>query len=258
MGLVGAILGDIALSKYEFHRATEEEWKYGELFTDGCKRTDDTIMSLATKMAIELNIPFKQAYSDMGNAYPDAGYGGMFWRWLRSKDKEPYGSFGNGSAMRVSYIADKFDNDKEVIYWATKSAECTHNHPEGIKGAVVTAMCSWMAKVGYSKEQIYTYMMNEYPKDKYDMSDREISSLMVGHTWRVDCQGSVPVAIRCFYESDSYESFLRKVLTMACDTDTLGAIGGCVAENFYKTTGFNNEELLSKYLDKHCLDLVRA
>ena len=151
MAVIGAILGDIAGSQYEFMRPKDLDYKKCELFTDNCYFTDDTVMTLAAKLAVKNNISFADSYRKLGRRYPDAGYGGMFDSWLRWDDEKPYNSFGNGSAMRCSYIGEHFNTEKEVIEWATKSAECTHNHHEGIKGAVVTSMCIYMARTGDRK-----------------------------------------------------------------------------------------------------------
>jgi ADP-ribosylglycohydrolase len=141
---------------------------------------------------------------------------------------------------------------------ARESAEVTHNDPEGIKGAVVTATCIWMARHGKTKQEIYAYVLAEYPPGKYEYGiDMDMEYLRDEYEWDVSCQGSVPVAMRCFYESDSYESFLRNVFSLFCDCDTLCCIGGGVAEEFYKGTGFDAERLLERYLTKDLLQILR-
>ena len=231
MAIIGAILGDIAGSQYEFQRPKNLDWKKCKLFTDNCYFTDDMIMTLATKLAIKNNIPFFDSYKKLGRKYPNVGYGEKFESWLFWNDKEPYNSFGNGSAMRCSYIGEYFNTEKEVIEWATKSAECTHNHPEGIKGAIVTSMCIYMARTGASKTEIFNYAKTQYPMDFYKWSvEYELNKYRDTYRWDVTCQGSVPVAIRCFIESENYESFLRNVFSFYCDMDTLCAIGGAIAE----------------------------
>ena len=151
MAIIGAILGDISGSQYEFARPENLDWKKCKLFTEHCRFTDDTVMTLAAKMAIINHMPFADSYRMLGRKYRRAGYGGMFRTWLDHDEQEAYHSFGNGSAMRCSYIGEHFHTEQEIIEWATKSADCTHNHPEGIKGAVVTAMCIYMARTGASK-----------------------------------------------------------------------------------------------------------
>lgn len=161
--------------------------------------------------------------------------------------------------MRVSPVIDFAKSRDDIIKYATMSAECTHNHQEGIKGAVVTATCGWMAKSGASKKEIEEYASREYPAGSYykypvSMSMKELREV---YRWDETCQGSVPAAIRCFLDSEDYESFIRNVLSFKCDSDTLGAIGGGIAEEFYKGTGFNNDELLKKYLDERLYGIVK-
>ncbi len=178
--------------------------------------------------------------------------------WLHFDDKEPYNSFGNGAAMRVSPVVDCADTKYDVRLLSSLTAECTHNHPEGIKGACVTAVCGWMAKTGASKKEIEAYASKQYPADEYRFPvSMQLKELREKYRWDVTCQGSVPVAIRCFLDSEDYESFIRNVLSMKCDTDTLCAIGGGIAKEFYHGTGFNEDYLLKRYLDKNLYGIVR-
>lgn len=155
MAVIGAILGDIAGSQFEFNRPENLDYKHCELFTNRCSHTDDTIMTLAVKKAILENADFTKTMREIGQPYPYSGYGGRFYEWMYGENPKPYNSFGNGSAMRVSFIGEHFDALEDVISMAEKSAEVTHNHPEGIKGAVVTAVCIWMARHGKTKEDIF-------------------------------------------------------------------------------------------------------
>ena len=254
MGLKGAILGDIIGSRWEFVRPRNLDWKNIELFSDECMYTDDTVMSIATKWALDNDKPFAEAYQKFGRMYPRAGYGGMFNEWIYESNPQPYGSFGNGSAMRVSYVADKFYNLDDVIKYATMSAECTHNHPEGIKGAVVTAVCSFMAQRGATKEEIFDYALEMYGHEYEFSVIYSLEELREFYRWDVSCQGSVPVAIRCFIESEDYESCIRNVLSLRCDSDTLGAISGCIAESYYGRTGFDDK--LKDYLDYDLMEYL--
>ena len=160
--------------------------------------------------------------------------------------------------MRCSYIGECFNTQEEVIEWATKSADCTHDHPEGVKGAVVTSMCIYMARTGAVKAEIFDYVKKNYPSDTYRYSvEHKIEDYRDTYRWDVTCQGSVPVAIRCFLESEDYESFLRNVYSLSCDMDTLCAIGGGIAEEFYKGTGLDEETLLQRYLDDDLYEIVK-
>lgn len=236
MALTGAVLGDILGSSYEFRRSPK--YKGGEILTPRSRFTDDTVMSIAIKQALLHNTSFDSAMRKLGNQYFEAGYGGMFKKWLQDESMGPYESYGNGSAMRVSYIADYFNRLEDVMEWAAKSAMPTHNSPEGIKGAVVTASCIWMAQHDYTKDEILEYACKEYPLSDYEYScELSLDKLREIHKWNATCQGSVPVAIRAVYEADSYEQFIKNILSINCDADTLCAIGGGIAEELY---GFGN------------------
>ena len=259
MAVIGAVLGDIAGSQFEFNRPENLDYKHCELFTNRCSYTDDTIMTLAVKKAILADADFTKTMREVGQPYPYSGYGGRFYEWMYGENPKPYNSFGNGSAMRVSFVGEHFDALEDVISMAEKSAEVTHNHPEGIKGAVVTAVCIWMARHGKTKEDIFQYVLEQYPAEKYEYSIAvPLDKLEKIYQWNETCMGSVPAAMRCFYESDSYESFLRNVFRLKCDSDILAAIGGAVAEEYYGWTEFYNEdELLKKYLDANLYNLVK-
>lgn len=258
MAIIGAILGDIAGSQYEFGRPKDLDWEHCELFTNRCYFTDDTVMTLAAKKEVLNEVSFEKCYREFGKRYPHAGYGGMFGRWLRHDNEGPYGSFGNGSAMRCSYIGEHYKNENDIKEFARLSALCTHNHPEGVKGAIVTAMCVNMAKSGASKSAIYDYVFKHYPSCIYKYGvDLSLNDYRDTYRWDVTCQGSVPVAIRCFLESENYESFIRNVLSLPCDTDTLCAIGGGIAEEFYHGTGFDDDALLRRYLDGNLYGIVK-
>ncbi len=249
MAIIGAILGDIAGSQYEYCRPRNLDWRHCELFTDNCSYTDDTIMSLAIKFAVEKNCDYEQAMKTIGRNFPLCGYGPSFWDWIFTDGSKAYNSFGNGAAMRVSYIGEKYEDLATVQIEAEKSAIVSHNHPEGIKGAVTTATCIWMAKNGKSKQDIYNYVLEQYPEDLYDFPvSMDINELRQEYSWDVTCQTSVPVAMKCFLESIDYQSFLRNVFSLNCDMDTLCAIGGGVAEEFYHGTGLDNEALLKRYI----------
>lgn len=260
MAIIGAILGDIAGQPFEYNMKKDIDVDNIELFTERNHFTDDTVLTIATLYAIKNNILFSLAYHNYGNLYPNAGYGSSFVQWLNDNKLQPYNSYGNGSAMRVSPIIDLFNSQskiEDIIEMAKNTAMCTHNHYEGIKGAVVTAVCGWMAKCGASKKEILKYASSEYEKSNYAFScELSLNVIRTNYFWNDTCQGSVPVAIRCFYESESYEDFIRKVLGLHGDSDTICAIGGCIAEEYYHGTGFNDKELLKTYLDNNLYSVV--
>ena len=191
MAVIGAVLGDIAGSQFEFNRPENLDYKHCELFTNRCSYTDDTIMTLAVKKAILENADFTKTMREIGQPYPYSGYGGRFYEWMYGENPKPYNSFGNGSAMRVSFVGEHFDALEDVISMAEKSAEVTHNHPEGIKGAVVTAVCIWMARHGKTKEDIFQYVLEQYPAEKYEYSIAvPLDELEKIYQWNETCMGS--------------------------------------------------------------------
>ena len=225
--MFGAILGDIIGSPYEFDRGNKT--KEFPLFTDESEFTDDTVMTVANADWLQTGDSLLAIMQDYGNRYPTAGYGGMFRSWLRSDNPEPYNSFGNGSAMRVSPVGWAFDTLEETLEVAKQSAEVTHNHPEGIKGAQATAACIWMARKGKSKQEIKEYVEREFG---YDLS-RTCDEIRPAYRFDVTCQGSVPESIIAFLESTDYESAIRLAISLGGDADTMGAITGGIAEAFY-------------------------
>lgn len=266
MALIGAILGDICGSQYEFRRPHNLDWKNCELFTDKCKFTDDTVLSIATGMWLldETNKEPWEFYLEYGKKYSGVGYGEMFEDWLYDDGNRVNESFGNGCAMRISPITMYFRDMSPLLMLysdysdiACKTCEKTHNHSEAYKGACVVTTCSLMALRGKSKNEIYDCAVKEYPSSRYTYGvDRPLDDYRKNYVWSATVQDSVPVAIRCFLESKDYESFLRNVLSLPCDTDTIAAIGGGIAEDFYKKTLDNSNELLERYLPKELLNDV--
>ena len=237
--MYGAILGDIIGSRFEFDRG--EKTKDFELFGEGCMFTDDTVMTIAIAQAL-INVGkdadvalIEQAVTasmqDWGHRYPDAGYGGRFLGWLAAgKKAKPYGSYGNGSAMRVSsagWIYDSMERTREV---ARATANVSHNHPEGIKGAEATAAIIYLARTGASKDEIRDYVIKEF---QYDLS-RTCDEIRPTYHHVEDCQRTVPEAITAFLEGESFEDVIRNAISLGGDTDTLGAIAGAMAEAFFQ------------------------
>lgn len=242
--MYGSILGDIAGSRYEFSKPKHFHPRRVELFSDKCFYTDDTVMTIATKYAVYNRVPYASAYVKFGRKYPLAGYGNLFKNWLYECPHTAYNSYGNGSAMRVSFLGRHFQTLERVREEARKSAMCTHNHPEGIKGAQATAVCVYLCRMGASKREIKRYMEKNFG---YALG-RPLLLRRPGSRFDVTCQVSVPLAIRCFLESDSWEDCIRKVFSILCDTDTVSCIAGGFADAFYGGTGFDEDALLRRYL----------
>ena len=224
--LCGAIAGDIIGSFYE-RNATKKTDFY--LFTPFSKFTDDTVMTVANADWLITGDSLLGVMQDYGNRYPHAGYGGMFRSWLRQDEPQPYNSFGNGSAMRVSPVGWAFDTLEETLEVAKQSAEITHNHLEGIKGAQATAACIFLARNGKSKQEIKEYVETTFG---YDLN-RSCDDIRPDYHFDVTCQGSVPESIIAFLESTDFESAIRLAVSLGGDADTMGAITGGIAEAFY-------------------------
>ena len=235
--MYGAILGDIIGSPFEFDRGNKT--KEFDLFTKGCDFTDDSVMTIAVGealLAVGAEATVKKIeeavvtnMQDWGKRYPYAGYGGRFRYWLRESNPKPYGSYGNGSAMRVSaagWLYDSLERTREV---ARATANVTHNHPEGIKGAEATASAIYMARNSSSKEEIKEYIEREF---HYNL-DRTLDEIRPGYHMDETCQRTVPEAIIAFLESQDFEDAIRNAVSLGGDTDTLGAITGSIAEAFY-------------------------
>lgn len=259
--MLGAIFGDIVGSVYEGRNNRTKDFP---LLIEESTFTDDTVMTIAIGDAllealeqdydeakIEKTIITKmQAY---GRAYPYRGYGGMFAKWLEAKDPQPYHSFGNGSAMRVSSVGWLFDTLEEVEHYAQITARVTHNHPEGIKGAKAIAACIYLARKKKSKEEIYEYITKTYQYDLHESLD-EIRSY---YSFDVTCQGSVPQAIRAFYESENYEDAIRGAISIGGDSDTIACMTGGIAKAYYGMPE-DLKNMAKKRLDKRLLKVVNA
>ncbi|WP_026663088.1 ADP-ribosylglycohydrolase family protein [Butyrivibrio proteoclasticus] len=241
MSVKGAVIGDIIGAQYEFSRPRDLDWEKCPLIEDPrfLYFTDDTVMTLAIKKAILEKADLVQTMVEIGRRYPNSGYGGQFYRWITTDDHSPYGSWGNGSAMRVSYVGEYYDDFDIMQAKAAETAAVSHNDIEGIKGAVVTATCIWMVRQGKSKEEVYRYVLDQYPSDGYKFSIcRSLDEIRDEYVWSVSCMDTVPVAFRCFYESKDYESFMRNIFSLDCDSDTFGAVAGSAVEEYYG--GFGN------------------
>jgi len=235
--MYGAILGDIIGSPYEFDQGYKT--KDFPLFSRNSKFTDDSVMTLAVADAflslppeaseVEIRRFLVRSMQTYGRKYPYAGYGGMFRRWLKDPNPQPYGSYGNGSAMRVSSAAWLFGDLETVRYMARLSAEVTHNHPEGIKGAEATSSAIYLARTGSTKAEIKAYIEANF---HYDLS-RTCDEIRPAYRHVESCQETVPEAITAFLEGESFEDVIRTAVSLGGDCDTLTAIAGSIAEGFY-------------------------
>ncbi len=233
--MYGAILGDIIGSPFEFDRGNKT--KEFPLFSQRSEFTDDTVMTVAVAEALmkagkdpektkELLVYSMQRW---GRKVPDAGYGGMFYRWLRQGNPQPYGSYGNGSAMRVSSAGWLYGTLEETRKMARLTAEVTHNHPEGIKGAECTASVIFLARTGKSKEEIREYVVSNFG---YDLS-RTCDEIRPEYHHVESCQKTVPEAITAFLEGKDFEDVIRTAVSLGGDCDTLTCIAGGMAEAYY-------------------------
>lgn len=229
--MIGSIIGDIVGSIYEFGNMKSKEFN---LFAPHASYTDDSILTIATADWLMNGGKPATYYADWGNAYPFpmGGYGSGFLRWLDSSHQSiapPYNSCGNGSAMRVGPVGWAFNSQDEVLTKAKESAECTHNHQEGIKGAQATALAIMMARQGYDKETIRTKLIQLFNYDLNFTCDQ----IRPSYTWGATCQDSVPQAIVSFLDGNSFEDCVRNAISIGGDSDTIGCITGSIAEAYY-------------------------
>ena len=234
--MYGAILGDMIGAPYEFDRGGKT--KDFPLFSRESEFTDDTVMTLAVAETLMDTVgqeppailrALRDSMLKWGQRYPDAGYGGRFAVWLRLKDPEPYNSYGNGSAMRVAAAGWMFDTMEKTREMARLTAEVTHNHPEGIKGAESVAAAIFLARTGSSKEEIRAYIEREFA---YDLS-RTCDEIRPSYHHVESCQQTVPEAITAFLEGTDFEDVIRTAVSLGGDCDTLTCIAGSMAEAFY-------------------------
>ncbi len=225
--MIGAIAGDIIGSIYEMQNITVTDFP---LFEPGCRFTDDTVLTVAVADALLHGGEYADKFREYYHLYPHAGYGPWFRRWAGSSDDGPYYSSGNGSAMRVSPVGFVFDTIGEVLDGAKRSAEVTHNHPEGIKGAQAVASAVFLARKGTTKQDIKTYIETAF---RYAL-DEPLDEIREHYGFDVTCAGSVPQAIRAFLESVDYEDAVRKAVSIGGDSDTIACIAGAIAHAFYR------------------------
>ena len=267
--MIGAIYGDIVGSVYEFENKKNKDFV---LFSERSRFTDDSVMTLAVASALLIfdEMTEESSCSDapcknnlnyfkeilikemhrFGDKYPYVGYGGRFRVWLKRKLTEPYGSYGNGSAMRVSPVAWYAGSLEEATDFAKASAEVTHNHPEGIKGAVVTAGAAYLARTGVTMDEIKAFVA------KYYKIDFTLDEIRPTYQFNETCQETVPEAMQAFFESVSFEDAIRNAISIGGDSDTLAAITGAVAEAYYGVTEKEAQDVTDR-LDPALLKILR-
>ena len=226
--MLGAIVGDVLGSTFEFYPTKTKKF---ELLDKNSCFTDDSVMTVAVADSIMNGVPYEKSLQSWGRNYPRVGYGGWFNTWIHLDDPKPYNSFGNGSAMRCSSIGWLLDDEESVLEEAKKSAEVTHNHPEGIKGAQAVALGVMMGRKGRSKEEVKEKLESLFG---YDLSQR-LDNIRLNYTFNPTCQGSVPQAIIAFLESTDFEDAIRNSISLGGDADTQACITGSLAEAYYKS-----------------------
>lgn len=224
--MLGAIAGDIIGSVHEFECQKTKDFP---LFVEQSRFTDDTVLTVAVADCLLTRSGYADKFHQYTRAYPDRGYGLGFWHWVETGSRQPYYSWGNGAAMRVSPVAFALETLDEVLSEAKASAEVTHNHPEGIRGAQATAAATFLARQGESKEKIRSTLEERF---HYDLS-RSVADIRPTYSFNESCQGTVPEAITAFLESENYEDAVRLAISLGGDADTLACIAGGIAAAFY-------------------------
>ncbi len=240
--MLGAIAGDVIGSRFEHARIKSKDF---DLFNRQSTFTDDTVHTVALADSLLNKVSYQVKLREYFHHYPAAGYGGRFRRWARAPNPVPYGSYGNGSAMRVSPIAWFYDTLEDVLSEALRSAEVTHNHPEGIRGAQAVAGAIFMARNGASKVVIRNYVEDSF---NYELS-ATIEEIRPDYRFDVSCQGSVPQAIIAFLEAKDFEDAVRNAVSLGGDSDTQACIAGSIAEAYF---GVVPEHIKTQALS--CLD----
>ena len=238
--MIGVIIGDSIGSVYEFAPTKRLDF---EAWTPDSRFTDDSVMTVATADAILTDGDYGASYRRWGRLFPNAsfwpnaGYGFGFFHWLASDDAPPYGSFGNGSAMRVAPVGWAFDSLEETLAEAEKSAACSHNHPEGVKGAQATAAAIFWARNGESKDFIRASVERKFG---YDLS-KNCDEIRPGYRFSEICQTTVPEALTAFFDASNFEEAIRLAVSLGGDADTLACIAGSVAEAFWGAASILND-----------------
>lgn len=247
--IIGAIAGDIIGSPYEFNNTKTINF---ELFHPDAHFTDDTVLTIAIANSLLTGKSFVDSIHEFGNMYPDPGYGGRFQEWLKLTNKQPYNSWGNGSAMRVSPVGFFYYKEDDVLRVAKETAEVTHNHPEGIKGAQAIALAIDLAKAGMDKLEIRREIVKAF---NYNLSFT-LDEIRDTYTFHVGCKNSVPQAIVAFHESTDYESAIRLAISIGGDSDTIACMTGGIAAAYYKEIPDDIIEFTRAKLPKQFLEII--
>jgi len=247
--MLGAIVGDIIGSTYEFHPVNNFDFS---LFNSKSTFTDDTVLTIAVAKCILEKCEYISTFKDFTRRYPNRGYGGYYHRWAFSDETSPYYSFGNGSAMRVSPVGFAFKYRKDVLLHAKNSAMVTHNHPEGIKGAQAAALAIFLARTGNTKDQIKSEIENSFG---YNL-DRPYEEVRSNYRFNETCQGSVPESIIAFLSSSNHEEAIRKAIFLGGDADTMACITGGIAEAYYKEIPDELVRRARQYLPDKFLEII--
>ena len=240
--MIGAIAGDIVGSIYEWANIKTKEFP---LFSDRCFFTDDSILTIALADSILTGTPYAENLKTFYSWYPDGGYGSNFRRWARSRHSEPYNSWGNGAAMRISPVGYAFDDLETVLIKAKEYTEITHNHPEGIKGGQSVAAAIFLGRTGKSKDEIRQYIESEFD---YDLS-HHVDEIRPTYSFDVSSQGTVPQAVRAFLDSTDFEDAIRTAISLGGDSDTLTCITGGIAQAFYRKVPDKIQKTVYRILD---------
>lgn len=255
--MIGAIIGDIVGSRFEWHNHRSKDF---ELFTPACSPTDDSIMTLAIGKALvesqpdwrDLGVQAVRCMQEVGRPYPHCGYGGRFHGWMYSDNPQPYNSFGNGAAMRVSACGFAATSLEEAKALSKAVTEVTHNHPEGLKGAEATTVAIYLARTGCPMSEIRALIDTTYYPMNFTLDE-------IRPTYRFNetCQDTVPQALEAFFESTGFEDAIRNAISVGGDSDTLAAITGGIAEAYYGVPDDLRNKALS-CLDSHLLAIYQA
>jgi ADP-ribosylglycohydrolase len=248
--MLGAIAGDIIGSVYEHENVKATSFP---LFRPSSRFTDDTVLTVAVADCLIHQANYAKKFEDYYYQYPNAGFGGGFQDWAGSREHKPYNSWGNGSAMRVSPVGFAFNDLQQVLDEAKRTAEITHNHPEGIKGAQATATAIFLARTGGTKAEIKRFVESSFG---YDLS-RTLDEIRPAYSFDISCQGTVPQAITAFLESNDFEDAIRKAISLGGDSDTLACITGGIAEAFYKKVPDAIAERVFQILDERLANVTR-